>query len=690
MPVLRIFWPLDALGIERQRGYEPAIVVGWRNSPTDVVVVTTLPYLDPAKVDHLLRSDVLLQGSQCPVSSIYSLCGAKRMEVLGTMNCDYTMPLGYQNLPIDAIFGEALRYPTHRCPDQFEAVQVVMFESPQSYHMQYFSTRPISLELSEKSALTVISEEYEADLVDAREHAQLLIQRIKRHTRGDNSDGGMLEKTISQINCGYELGRLLRENAVIIFPKMASKRRRLSMSETIKESAKSVQTGVENVAYKAFYYFLPLLSRMLVFAIMVCRIIAEAILRVIEYKPLAHWYALKDVSATAQQIDLRLQQFCFWPIQYSRIRRRTKDMSANTAANVEYIRYYNSIWLVANDVILGFSIGRIILDNRQAIVYGLNYLVDEILTNAFKSNMLWLMDWPGGLKLNNEVAAFFGELFLWVIQFWHMSLSLFRPYFHIIVAIVGYSGFFGATYCISLISDIVSLLTLHVYSFYIASARIYHWQLLVLYSLLQLFRGKKRNVLRNRIDSCNYELDQLLMGTIFFTVLIFLLPTVLVFYLTFAGARLAIVVFCAVLETSLMFLNHFPLFVMLLRIKDPKRIPGGIVMRYEQSNLKERSSLWSLIMPSHDLPQAVNNPQSYQSFAYLQPVPLSFTNMFHQYNIVIERIRLHYASFGVIKRLLTGQFVPIKRSKLYGLLYSMLPEERFPINTLYRDMKNMI
>lgn len=127
---------------------------------------------------------------------------------------------------------------------------------------------------------------------------------------------------------------------------------------------------------------------------------------------------------------------------------------------------------------------------------------------------------------------------------------------------------------ISLLSDLVSLLTLHIYSFYVASARIFHWQLRIIISLFHLFRGKKRNVLRNRIDSCDYELDQLLLGTILFTLQFFLLPTVFVFYLTFACARVAVIALKVLLEIGLACLNHFPLFAVMLRIKDPGRLPG--------------------------------------------------------------------------------------------------------------------
>ena len=153
-------------------------------------------------------------------------------------------------------------------------------------------------------------------------------------------------------------------------------------------------------------------------------------------------------------------------------------------------------------------------------------------------------------------------------------MSILRPQLPALVQIIGFSAFAGATMPISLFSDIVSLLTLHIYSFYIAAARIFHWQLTIIISLFHLFRGKKRNILRNRIDSCDYDLDQLLLGTILFTLQFFLLPTVFVFYLTFASARVAVIALKAGLEIGLACLNHFPLFAVMLRLKDSRRLPG--------------------------------------------------------------------------------------------------------------------
>lgn len=107
--------------------------------------------------------------------------------------------------------------------------------------------------------------------------------------------------------------------------------------------------------------------------------------------------------------------------------------------------------------------------------------------------------------------------------------------------------------------------------------------------LTDCWPGKKYNILRKRNEPAAYSLDQLLIGTTLFTLASFLFPTVLAYYLLFAAVstfvqvfdilmgvqtRVAIILVHASLETSLAFLNHFPLFAVMLRVKDPHRLPG--------------------------------------------------------------------------------------------------------------------
>jgi phosphatidylinositol glycan class Q protein len=240
---------------------------------------------------------------------------------------------------------------------------------------------------------------------------------------------------------------------------------------------------------------------------------------------------------------------------------------------------------------------------------------------------------------------------------------------------IGFSSFAGASMPIAMFSDMLSTLTIHIYSFYLASGRIYHWQLTILQSLFHLFRGKKHNVLRNRIDSCDYDLDQLLVGTILFTLLFFLLPTVAVFYLNFAIARMAIISLKAGFDTLLSCLNHFPLFALMLRIKDPRRLPGGIRFELRDTHDYRRDGISNTEGP----------PPT--SVIYLKSIPLTFRIMFNQYFQMANRIRKHYLSPKVFFCLLTGKFVPpINRKNLYSLQYSMLPARRANIWEMWRAL----
>jgi phosphatidylinositol glycan class Q protein len=291
-----------------------------------------------------------------------------------------------------------------------------------------------------------------------------------------------------------------------------------------------------------------------------------------------------------------------------------------------------------------------------------------------------------------------------------------RPVLPHMIRFIGFSSFAGASMPIAIFSDLLSILTIHIYSFYLASARIYHWQLNILISLFHLFRGKKHNVLRNRIDSCDYDLDQLLVGTILFTLLFFLLPTVVVFYLNFAIARMVIISLKAVFDTMLSCLNHFPLFALMLRVKDPGRLPGLSQIRNDVHGVRTDRLTGGIrfeLQDTQDFRHAVNDSTQTPSISVIhlkaslrcqisktsdgdgklttfQSVPLSFKAMFHQYFQMGSRIRKHYLSPRVLLCLLTGKFVPpLNRKVLYSLQYSMLPARRAGVMEMWDAVNSL-
>uniref|UniRef100_A0A3Q2CF02 Phosphatidylinositol glycan anchor biosynthesis, class Q n=1 Tax=Cyprinodon variegatus TaxID=28743 RepID=A0A3Q2CF02_CYPVA len=120
----------------------------------------------------------------------------------------------------------------------------------------------------------------------------------------------------------------------------------------------------------------------------------------------------------------------------------------------------------------------------------------------------WLMGAPAGLKMNRALDQVLGRFFLYHIHLWISYIHLMSPFIQGILWYGGLSACLGLTFALSLLSDMVALLTFHIYCFYVYGARLYCLKIYGLSSLWRLFRGKKWNVLRQRVDSCSYDLDQ--------------------------------------------------------------------------------------------------------------------------------------------------------------------------------------
>ncbi|KAK5661746.1 hypothetical protein OQA88_9847 [Cercophora sp. LCS_1] len=675
--LMRVFWPTD-LPRSDLRG----VVVGWRNSALDVFVLATLDEVEPRNVESALQIGILLRNAPHPVSRIYELCGQSSIRVLGLANTPESVEVDPSW--IRATTGLGRRVPAVTCV-RASSIQIILFERPLPRRMQYISLNPIALALGDKKRAFKQDSPDSGEDDDEKEERVLkvkkrqLVEKLKQHSvikHVPSAKEKALAKIVNQINWAWELEQLLQKNVSRIGTRP---KRSLSVSERVVESATTARDIMLVWVWNLFtVYVLPVFQKLFVLGLMAHRIAAELLLLVLEWRARPKYAALKDISATAQQVEIRLQQFCYWPMQYVTLRLRKNDWGSVTTSHPDYIRFYNSLWLVANDVIIGIALGSYIIDNSSWVAEEISDLLSRYTVEALQSSISWLMGWPAGLKLNSELAVFLGDLFLWVIDYWSNCIEALRPVLPHIIWFIGFSSFAGASMPIALFSDLLSILTVHIYSFYLASARIYHWQLNILISLFHLFRGKKHNVLRNRIDSCDYDLDQLLVGTILFTLLFFLLPTVVVFYLNFAIARMAIISLKAVFDTMLSCLNHFPLFAIMLRVKDPRRLPGGI--RFE-------------LRDTQDFRHATNDSTkslSSTSVIFLKSIPLNFKAMFHQYFQMGHRIRKHYLSPHVLLCLLTGKFVPpLNRKNLYSLQYSMLPARRAGVMEMWDAVNSL-
>lgn len=134
----------------------------------------------------------------------------------------------------------------------------------------------------------------------------------------------------------------------------------------------------------------------------------------------------------------------------------------------------------------------------------------------------------------------------------------------------------GMSLLLAMASDVLELATLHLFTLYSQFAWLHNQQMSLLSSLWKLFRGKKLNVLRNRVDSNDYDVAQLLLGTLFFTVVTFLFPTTFVYYAFFLVVWLGILVTRGVIWWLITGMNNVPLYALYCALAARHRLPSGV------------------------------------------------------------------------------------------------------------------
>ncbi|KAI9510365.1 N-acetylglucosaminyl transferase component-domain-containing protein [Russula earlei] len=252
--------------------------------------------------------------------------------------------------------------------------------------------------------------------------------------------------------------------------------------------------------------------------------------------------------------------------------------------STEYVRFNNAIWLVMNDVILGIVVGALISENSGFIGATLHDWLKAAFIDFTHDTLLWLDNWPEGLKLNAEFSSFLVHTLLGVLELWAYLLRSLSPHFSIIVYVTGLAGYGGLSMLLSLFLDMFNVLTLHVSLSHLVLKNALSYQISALRSLFNLFRGKRFNVLHQRTDSWNYQVDQLILGTLLFTLFTFSLPTLLTYGILFTLMKLVVVTTCSLLKVATDLMNHFPLFALSLRVKDPRRLPGSTYFRVIRDN----------------------------------------------------------------------------------------------------------
>ena len=220
-------------------------------------------------------------------------------------------------------------------------------------------------------------------------------------------------------------------------------------------------------------------------------------------------------------------------------------------------------WITV-DVLLGFMASEVVkteIESSEEKLAEIALLGAERVVYYLKKLIRWLMGAPAGLKLNSVLSLCLGRFFLYHIELWVTFQRIFTPHVshfltHYCLEILSKMGF-----CMQLavLQDAFNLITFHIHCFYAYARRLFISQSRGLMSLWRLFRGKKYNPLRDRVDSSSNSVDQLFLGTLAFTILLFLFPTTIMYFAVFKVLEFVLTVINATIETISKFLSHLAL-----------------------------------------------------------------------------------------------------------------------------------
>ncbi len=269
------------------------------------------------------------------------------------------------------------------------------------------------------------------------------------------------------------------------------------------------------------------------------------------------------------------------------------------------------------DTLVGVVLSCILYRNIDAAIH-----IYETYSTYYEKK--WLLDSldvfnqsPLGVKLNHIITEKLGFVLKILLNLFGSLVKFHGGLLPYIFQLVTLAGGLGVTVQLSTIVDIIRVLTLHIAVIHRILGMLHSFQLRIVQSLWYLFQGQKINILRKRVDTCEYDRQQLFLGTLLFSIFFFLFPSLAVYFYLFAFAQVVIVLLQIVVWILVIGVKDFPGYVLYtfiwmpyitsdiqfqIGLYDDSQVPSGL---YDNSQVPS-----GLDQPAAAASSATSNPSS--------------------------------------------------------------------------------
>jgi N-acetylglucosaminyl transferase component (Gpi1) len=268
----------------------------------------------------------------------------------------------------------------------------------------------------------------------------------------------------------------------------------------------------------------------------------------------------------------------------------------------------NAFLASALDAVMGFFVAVFLLYIlKNSTQYGAIYLQAKLYAwGALQQQVAWLETFPAGFKLNVPLTHNMGHEIRNLLHHQGRLLhsTLWNPDFcrsYGVPLLAAVSAVGGGNTMLAIVVDVWRLENLHLIVMAFCFRQLYQAELYLLSALFRLFRGKKRNILRQRTDSMEYDVMQLLVGTIAFCICVFLWTTLLVYYTFFVLWNLAMHLPVVLVWVSYATSRSCPWGSIWYRLRHPSWFPKDLYLQFlplsDGSDATQITALRSIAQP---------------------------------------------------------------------------------------------
>ena len=246
--------------------------------------------------------------------------------------------------------------------------------------------------------------------------------------------------------------------------------------------------------------------------------------------------------------------------------------------------YRQKLWIIINssivfimmDAFLGIILGIIINRYSDSLLSFFTEYSSFLQSDILKTTIESFKHSPLGVKFNPLITKKIGYVLKLLLREFTTVISFTSPFHGIFMKILSCCGVLGITVQLSLIIDLIRLLTLHIMLIHKISAVLHQFQCKLIFSLFHLFKGQKVNILRKRLDTCEYDRTQLLFGVVFFSMVFFLFPSFAAYFYLFSLTQGLVISLQVLLLNIIVFIKDFPYYCFVISVLEPLSVTMGL------------------------------------------------------------------------------------------------------------------